>query len=128
MALAMWAGPALADIPKGRHLDVHVFHLEERRMQALELSIQAGFALGRCRELVGELRSLTILYPLNEWFHGRLMAALADCGRRSEALQAYHNLRQLPLGLHPSEEIERMQNRILNEHPHLTGSVGPADP
>ncbi|UNO40794.1 AfsR/SARP family transcriptional regulator [Streptomyces sp. MST-110588] len=121
-ALEMWTGPALADVTKGRQLSAHAVHLEEQRMRALELCVQAGFALGRTRELVGELRSLTVRYPLNEWFHGQLMAALADCGRRSEALGVYHNLRMMldeELGLTPSEEIKRMQHRILNEQPVL---------
>jgi DNA-binding SARP family transcriptional activator len=123
-ALAMWTGPALLDLAKGRHLDAQVFHLEEQRMRALELNVQLGFALGRQRELVGELRALTVRYPLNEWFHGRLIAALADSGRRGEALQAYHDVRRLldsELGLCPSEEIERLQSRILNELPVLVG-------
>ncbi|MQY04580.1 AfsR/SARP family transcriptional regulator [Actinomadura macrotermitis] len=121
-ALDLWTGPALADVAKGRHLDAHAVRLEEQRTRALELSVQAGFALGRSRELVGELRSLTVRHPLNEWFHGRLMAALADCGRRGEALQVYRDLRALlekELGLAPSEEVERVRHRILSEQPAL---------
>ncbi|MEU5210236.1 AfsR/SARP family transcriptional regulator [Streptomyces sp. NPDC020742] len=119
-ALGLWTGPALADVTKGRQLSAHAVHLEEERVRALELCVQAGFTLGRSRELVGELRSLTVRYPLNEWFHGQLMRALADCGRRSESLDVYHNLRMLldeELGLAPSEEIKRIQHRILNELP-----------
>lgn len=122
-ALALWAGPALVGLTKGRHLDAHAFHLEELRMQALELSVQAGFAIGRERQLVGELRALTGQYPLNEWFHGRLIAALAICGRRGEALRAYHDLRHLldrELGLGPSGEIERLHANILRDLPLLT--------
>jgi len=121
-ALAMWTGPAMLDLAKGPHLDAQVFRLEELRVWALELSVQAGFALGCQRELVGELRTLITRYPFNEWFHGRLIAALAGSGRRGEALQAYHDLRRLlneELGLSPSEEIERLQSRILNELPVL---------
>ncbi|HZO66914.1 MAG TPA: AfsR/SARP family transcriptional regulator [Kribbellaceae bacterium] len=123
-AQELWTGPALADVAKGRHLDVYVFHLEELRLRALELGVQAGFALGRERELVAELRPLTARYPLNEWFHSRLIAALATCGRRGEALEAYRNLCGLldrELGLEPSEEIERLQASILRDPPVLNG-------
>jgi len=119
-ALGLWSGVALTDVANGRHLDAHAVHLEEQRMRALELAIQVGFALGRSRELIGELRSLTVRYPLNEWFHGRLMAALADSGRRHDSLKVYHDLRitlDRELGLPPSREIEETQHRILNDLP-----------
>jgi DNA-binding SARP family transcriptional activator len=115
-ALDMWTGPALADIVQGRVLRARVISLEEERLRVLELCIQAELLLGRHRELIGELRSLVTRHPLNEWFHGRLIDALNLAGRRSEALQAYQDIRFIlndELGLEPGPELQRARHRVL---------------
>jgi DNA-binding SARP family transcriptional activator len=115
-ALDLWRGPALADIPIGRVLRAHVTHLEELRIKALGLRITADRLLGRADELLPELRSLIITHPLNERFHGELMRALTSSGRRGEAVQAYHALRQVldeELGLEPSLPLQRLHEDLL---------------
>jgi DNA-binding SARP family transcriptional activator len=117
-ALDMWAGPMLADVTPGRVLGAHVVRLEEQRLRALELRIQADMRLDLHRELIGELRSLVATHPLNEWFHGQLIIVLSRAGRRSEALQAYQNLRntlQGELGIEPSPELRRLQHEVLTD-------------
>jgi SARP family transcriptional regulator, regulator of embCAB operon len=116
-ALDMWTGPALADVPRGKYLEAHAVHLEERRMTALQQRIQADMSLGKSQELVAELRSLTCLHPFNEWFHGQLISALGHSGRRGEALAAYRALRTVlkeELGIDPSPELQRLQQQILS--------------
>jgi SARP family transcriptional regulator, regulator of embCAB operon len=116
-ALDMWAGPALADVPRGSLLQAHAIKLEERRTNALELRIRADVKLGRHNELIAELRSLVQAYPLNEWFHEQLIAALSRCGRRGEALRAYQDVRALlidELGVDPSLPLQRLQHQILS--------------
>jgi len=116
-ALALWRGPALADVTLGRALEAHVIHLEEQRIRALELRIQADMELGLHRELVGELRFLVATNPLNEWFHRQLIWTLGHCGRRSEALQAYQQLRRTlneELGLDPSPDLQRLHQEVLS--------------
>jgi DNA-binding SARP family transcriptional activator len=115
-ALDLWRGPALANVLTGRLLESHAVHLEEARLRTLELRIMADAELGRHHELIGELRSLVAAHPLNEWFHGQLIAALSQSGRRSEALQAYQNLRRTlndQLGLDPQPELQRLQRDVL---------------
>ena len=115
-ALSLWSGPALADVNRGRVLEAQVQRLDEERLQTIETKIQADFALGRHREHIGELRALTSTYPLNEWFHGRLIEALGRTGRRSEALHAYQRLRLVlndELGLDPSPELQDLQREVL---------------
>lgn len=117
-ALSMWTGPALADVPSGAMLKGHAVHLEERRINALELRIEADIRLGRYRELVAELRLLARTHPLNEWFHGQLIRVLGCCGRRGEALQAYQSLRSVlrhELGVDPSPALQRLQHQLLSE-------------
>ncbi|WP_340560972.1 AfsR/SARP family transcriptional regulator [Streptomyces sp. GSL17-111] len=123
-ALELWRGPALSNIPAGDMLSGHIVHLEEVRIRALELRIEADNQLGRQRESIPQLRKLVNDYPLNEWFHGQLIAALGCSGRRAEALQAYQNLRRIlhdELGLEPSPELQRLQLQVLN--PPASGST-----
>ncbi|MEE1929382.1 AfsR/SARP family transcriptional regulator [Streptomyces sp. TRM 70351] len=116
-ALELWRGPALSNIPSGDVLSGHVVHLEEVRIRALELRIEAENQLGRQRESIPQLRRLVNDYPLNEWFHGQLISALGCAGRRAEALQAYQSLRRIlhdELGLEPSPELQRLQLQVLS--------------
>jgi SARP family transcriptional regulator, regulator of embCAB operon len=115
-ALDLWTGPPLTNIPLGPLLSAHAIQLEEQHLRALELRIQADVMLSRERELIGELRSLVTVYPLNEWFHGQLIRALHHAGRRSEALEAYHQVRQVlstELGVDPSPELQRLHHEAL---------------
>jgi DNA-binding SARP family transcriptional activator len=117
-ALDLWRGPALADVGRGPLLAPYAVLLEEQRLRAQELRIQAELQLGRHRELIGELKSLVAQHPLNEWFHGQLIAALSRIGRRSDALQAYQHLRAVlrdQLGLDPTLELQRLQRTVLTE-------------
>jgi SARP family transcriptional regulator, regulator of embCAB operon len=116
-ALAMWQGPPLANTPCGVLLQAHAVHLEELRIRALATRIEADMRLGRARTLIAELRSLVLLHPLNEWFHGRLIEALYRAGRRGEALRAYQDMRMTlrdELGLEPAEPLRRLQRSILD--------------
>jgi DNA-binding SARP family transcriptional activator len=115
-ALDLWTGPALADVPLGSHLRAHGVHLDELRINAVELRIQADLKLGRHRSLIAELRSLTQEHPLNEWFHGQLISALTRSGRRGEALAAYQDVRHVladELGVDPSPALQNLQRQVL---------------
>jgi DNA-binding SARP family transcriptional activator len=115
-SLAMWRGPALADLDPGPVLARYVHHLEELRLAAMELRIEADLRLGRHRELVAELRALVVSHPLHEWFHARLIEALHRCGRRGEALRAYQDLRGLlrrELGVEPSVDLQHLRRDLL---------------
>jgi SARP family transcriptional regulator, regulator of embCAB operon len=116
-ALDLWTGSALADVPQGNLLQAHAIHLEELRIGAIELRIRADIRLGRHHALVAELRSLVWAHPLNEWFHGQLIAALSRCGRRGEALKAYQEVRAVlsnELGVDPSPALQRLQRQVLS--------------
>jgi DNA-binding SARP family transcriptional activator len=115
-SLAMWRGPVPADIASGPRLYGLSVYLEEQRLEAVSLRIDADLAIDRHREIVGELRSLVATHRLNEQFHIRLMEALRRSGRRGEALNAYGQLRRIlddELGLEPSPEAKKLQREIL---------------
>lgn len=121
-ALALWRGPALADVQIGRALQVETVRLEETRLGALDARIEADIRLGRHTALLGELTALAAQYPLHETVHAQLMLALYRCGRPSHALVVYQRLRQClvrELGLEPSTRLRWLHQAILRADPLL---------
>ncbi|NEA65628.1 AfsR/SARP family transcriptional regulator [Streptomyces sp. SID12488] len=121
-ALALWRGPALADVQIGRALQVETVRLEETRLGALDARIEADILLGRHAALLGELTALAAQHPLHETVHAQLMLSLYRCGRPSHALGVYQRLRQClvrELGLEPSTRLRRLHQAILRADPLL---------
>lgn len=115
-ASELWRGEVLENVTVGELLGVHVVHLNEARLRALSMRIEADRACGRHRELVPELQVLVRQHPLHEWFHGQLIETLHLAGRRADALAAYQNLRRIlhrELGLEPSPEVQRLHQAVL---------------
>jgi DNA-binding SARP family transcriptional activator/nucleotide-binding universal stress UspA family protein len=128
-ALALWRGPALADVAYESFAQPAIERLEEIRLAALEQRIDADLALGRHNELVGELEQLVREHPLQERFCAQLMLALYRAGRQSEALDVYRGLRvQLVelLGLEPTPALQELERAILTHDASL--EVGRAAP
>ncbi|MEU6311923.1 AfsR/SARP family transcriptional regulator [Streptomyces sp. NPDC047014] len=124
-ALALWSGPAFADVQGGVQLDMETRRLEETRLCALDQRIEADLRLGRHRELLAELTVLVTRYRTHENLHGQFMLALHRSGRRGEALDVYQRLRATlvrELGLEPSVALRRLQRSIL-----MAGPENPAE-
>ncbi|WP_433170087.1 AfsR/SARP family transcriptional regulator [Actinoallomurus sp. CA-150999] len=116
-ALSLWKGAALSNVDHGTLLQGYATHLEEQRITALELRVQADMELGDHRAVIPELRRLVVSHRYNEWFHAQLIIALNKAGRRGDALEAYQSLRTLlndELGLDPSAEVKRVHREVLN--------------
>ncbi|XQE84348.1 AfsR/SARP family transcriptional regulator [Streptomyces microflavus] len=90
-ALSLWRGPALDGLVS-EALSGPAARLEEQRLGALELSARWRLEVGQHQEVVDELGDLVSSYPLCEGLHAQLITALARCGRRAEALHAFHRL------------------------------------
>lgn len=115
-ALALWRGMPLVDIPARGYHQPSVDHLQEMRLQALELRIRADLRLGAHREVIGELRRLVAAHPTREPFHHQLMLALYRSGFRAEALDAFQDVRQMlidELGIEPGAALQELHGRIL---------------
>jgi DNA-binding SARP family transcriptional activator/ABC-type branched-subunit amino acid transport system substrate-binding protein len=124
-ALALWRGPALADLAYESFAQPEIARLEELRRTALEERIDADLALGRDGELIAELETLVERHPLRERLRGQLMLALYRAGRQAQALQVYQDGRQhlaAELGLEPSESLRRLERQILEQDPELGSS------
>lgn len=116
-ALALWRGPALADVSVGFALDPGVRRLEESRRNVLDRRIDADLRIGRHHQVLGELRGLARSEPTHEGLHMQLMLALSRSGRRSEAVAVYRSLRvELNRGaaLLPSADTERVFRSIID--------------
>ena len=117
-ALALWRGPALADLPVTRFVDDLASALEDRRLSVTELKVDAGLALGRSEQVIAFLRPLTHEHPLREGLTARLMTALYQSGRQAEALDAFNALRcrlDEELGLEPSQQLRELQLKVLTQ-------------
>jgi DNA-binding SARP family transcriptional activator len=121
-ALALWRGPALADIGDVPFAANERVRLEEERLAALEARIEADLAVGAHRNLVGELETLTADHPFRERLWAFRMLALYREGRQADALAVHEQLRTLlrdELGLDPSPDVRRVAEAILRQEPFL---------
>jgi WD40 repeat protein/DNA-binding SARP family transcriptional activator/energy-coupling factor transporter ATP-binding protein EcfA2 len=128
-AEALWSGRALADLDLEGLVRVEIERLEELRLAAVEERIDAELALGRQRELVGELEALCGEHPYRERFRAQLMLALYRSGRQAEGLEVYRRTRALfddELGLVPGVELQELERAILVQDPVLRPP--PVDP
>ena len=124
-ALALWRGPALADVAYEPFAQAEIARLDELRLTALEERVEADLALGQDAELVGELEGLVERHPLRERLRGQLMLALYRADRQAQALQVYQQGRQLlahELGLQPGEALRQLERQILDQDPSLTAT------
>lgn len=123
-ALALWRGPALADVPACPAVATAAQLLEQSRLSAVEDRVDAELDLGRHTELVDELHRLVGEAPLRERLLAQLMLALSRCGRRGEALAAYRTgcrvLRD-ELGVGPGTRLRELESAILAEDSAATG-------
>jgi predicted ATPase/DNA-binding SARP family transcriptional activator len=127
-ALALWRGPALADVAFEDFAQAEIRRLEEVRLVALETRVEADLQLGRHVEVVGELEGLLAEQPTRERFAGQLMTALYRSGRQNEALEVYQRARTRlaeELGLEPGPTLKALQAQILDQAPAL--QLGVAD-
>jgi predicted ATPase/DNA-binding SARP family transcriptional activator len=115
-ALALWRGPALADVADAPWAAATVGRLSELRLAALEDRIDADLALGRGPELVAEVEALATEHPLRERLRAQLMRSLYAAGRQADALAVFEDTRQAlaaSLGIDPSPGLAAVHLAIL---------------
>ncbi|MCJ1676403.1 winged helix-turn-helix domain-containing protein [Streptomyces sp. APSN-46.1] len=122
-ALAMWRGPAYADLADEDFVRAAAQGLEEQRIAVLEEWTQARLDAGDHVLLSGELADLVARHPLRERLRALHLLALYRAGRTQEALIAYADLRERlaeELGLDPSPELTALHASILRQDASLT--------
>ncbi|MFL6136226.1 MAG: BTAD domain-containing putative transcriptional regulator [Frankiaceae bacterium] len=121
-ALALWRGPAIADVRLGRGLAAHALRLEEARLSLAVQALDVELRLGNHHHVLGELAMLTKRNPLHERLHELQMLALYRAGRREPALRLYGRLRATldeRLGLEPVSSVQRLHRAIVSLSPEL---------
>ena len=121
-ALALWRGPALADLAFEPFAQTEIARLEELRLAALEARIEADLALGHQDSLVAELETLVAAHPFREGLRAQLMLALYRSGRQAEALEMYRRARRTfseELGIEPGPRLQELEGAILRHDSSL---------
>ncbi|MFI0257617.1 AfsR/SARP family transcriptional regulator [Streptomyces sp. NPDC017056] len=130
-ALALWRGPALADLPEaaGEAARAERGHLDARRAR-----LAAEVALGRAGQALPALAALCADHPLDEPLQALRLRALRAAGRTAEALDAYASVRAAiadRLGAEPGPELRELHGELLRlegggetDRPVLAGGGG----
>ncbi|WP_150239901.1 AfsR/SARP family transcriptional regulator [Nocardiopsis quinghaiensis] len=134
-ALALWRGPAYAELSAHPWARAEADRLEGLRLLAVERRIDALLDLGREGQAVPDLQAHTLAHPLREDAWRQLALALYRSGRQGEALAALRRARQTlleELGVDPGPELRRLEADVLAQAPRLTprapASVRPGPP
>ena len=128
-ALALWRGAALADFSFDEFAQSEIARLEELRLEALEIRIEADLTLGRHAAIIAELEVLTAQHPLRECLQRQRMLALYRCGRQADALEVFRDAREAlvdALGVEPSPALRELHLAVLRQDPSLDAPCAPA--
>ncbi|MFE2229472.1 AfsR/SARP family transcriptional regulator [Streptomyces kronopolitis] len=127
-ALALWRGPALADLPDA---GARAVGAERRRLDARRTRLAAELALGRAEAALAPLHALCQEHPLDEPLQALRLRALRAAGRPAEALAAYEEIRTGladRLGADPGPELRALHAELLSPPPAAGPPAGPPPP
>jgi DNA-binding SARP family transcriptional activator len=128
-ALNLWRGPAFAEFRAEPFAEAAGARLEEARLAATELRVEADLRLGRETQLVPELEELVGASPYRERLRAQLMLALYRSGRQAEALDLYRRTRETfvdELGIEPGPELQELEGMILRQDKSLRTATSQA--
>lgn len=120
--LELWRGPPLADLAYEGFAQDAAARLEGRRLEALEVRVEADLRLGRHAELAAELEGLVREHPLRERLRAQHMLALYRSGRQADALESFREARRSlieELGLEPGRDLRQLEQAVLAQDPAL---------
>ncbi len=130
-ALVLWRGAPLVEFLDHDWARQEATRLEQLYLAAIEDRIHADLALGRHADLVNELQGLVREHSFRERLWGQLMLALYRCGRQTDALAAFQDVRRMLAeenGLDPGPELARLELAILAHDPQLAVPARPLTP
>ena len=114
-ALALWRGPALADVVNTPLAPRAEFY-NQQRVVATEEHLACLVNLDRYAEAIAGLTSLCLAEPLRERPVELLIQALRGVGRRIEALDHYQRFSTRladELGIDPSDRLQNLHRELL---------------
>jgi DNA-binding SARP family transcriptional activator len=128
-AVRLWYGEPLSDL-SSEQLRADAAGIVEEWFRALERRLDIDLAAGRHREILGELRTLVVRFPLREALWERLILALHRAGRRADALAAFREAAGMvrgQLGLDPGRRMSELHQAVLQDQT-VVEEPSPAEP
>ena len=129
--LNTWRGEPFVDAAPCAVLDDEAQRLTELHITLTEEYLQSRLDGGAGRELIADLSRETTKHQLRESLWAMLITVQYRAGLQADALRSYEQMRSLlaeSLGLDPSNELQDLQRRVLQQDPDLLHSVPPSDP
>jgi WD40 repeat protein/DNA-binding SARP family transcriptional activator len=130
-ALALWRGRPLAELEGWEPGRVEAGRLEELRLEAEELALEAALRAGRYRAVLAEAEARAAEAPLRERRWGLLALAQYQAGRQGDALRSLHRARTVlasELGVDPGPALVALEESILRHDPSLVAGVALPEP
>ena len=114
-ALHLWRGRPFGDLADDEPFKLEAYRLDELRLAAMELDLEADLALGHHDLIIGELEVAVEEHPYHERLWYLLIGALAASGRRVEALRECARVREVlaDVGVQAGEELVSLESQIL---------------
>jgi WD40 repeat protein/DNA-binding SARP family transcriptional activator len=130
-ALALWRGRALGELEGWSPGRIEAARLEELRLDAQEVQLDAALRAGRYRDVLAELQARVAEAPLRERRWALLALAQYQAGRQGEALRTLHGARTVlsgELGVDPGPDLVALEAAILRQDPSLVAEVALPEP
>ena len=124
-ALSCWRGAAFEEFGGLLWADAEASRLEELRLTAVEMRLDAALRLGRAAQVIADLGQVVTEHPLREEGWRLLALALYQCGRQGDALAALRRARarlSADLGIDPGPALRELERGILAQDPGLSAS------
>jgi class 3 adenylate cyclase len=117
-AISMWRGDAYAEFAHDSWALAESARLAELRAGAIEDLAVLLLESGKWSAAIARLEPLIATHPFRDRPRGLLMRALADCGRRVDALRAFQDYRRFlidEVGTEPSAELDALDRAIARQ-------------
>jgi energy-coupling factor transporter ATP-binding protein EcfA2 len=129
--LALGRGRPLVELEGWDPGRIEAGRLEELRLDAQEVRLDAALRAGRYRAVLAELQARVAEEPLRERRWALLALAQYQAGRQGEALRTLHRARGVlagELGLEPGPDLVALEAAILRQDPSLVAEVALPEP
>lgn len=130
-ALGLWRGRPLTEVEGWDRALAEAGRLDEQRLDAEELRVEAALRTGRHQEVLAEARALVEQAPVRERRWALLALAQYQAGRQSEALRTLHQVRTVlsrELALDPGPDLVDLEQAILRQDPSLVAATALPEP
>ena len=128
-ALDLWRGSAFTDLVDWLPARTEAARLEQLRLEAEELHLDAQLRRGQAREVLARAHELVRAAPLRERRWELLALAQYRSGAQADALRSIRRLRAVlagELGIDPAPEIVALEQSILRQDPSLLVPSSPS--